>query len=73
MVKTDNDGDSVYRSFCDKDKLFKMLEQYVKQARLEAIVWMYADACVMADEGTDIRKVEVPTILDRAITELSNE
>ena len=36
MVKTDNDGDSVYRSFCDKDKLFKMLEQYVKQAEIKA-------------------------------------
>lgn len=35
-----------------------------------AIGWTYADACVHLDQGKDYRRVEVPTILDRARREL---
>ncbi len=32
---------------------------------LQVMGWMYAEACVLADEGTDIRKVEVPVIMSK--------
>ena len=33
----------------------------------KALGWMYAEACDMAEKGIDIRKVEVPEILERAV------
>ena len=32
---------------------------------MEALGWAYADACLMADKGIDIRQVEVPSIIER--------
>lgn len=46
------------------------LEEAVHSVRVEAIGWAYADACVHLDKGEDYRKVEVPTILDRALKDL---
>jgi hypothetical protein len=37
----------------------------VLQAQMEALGWMYAEACNMLDRGEDLRKVEVPEILAR--------
>lgn len=46
------------------------LEESVKSARVEALGWAYADACVHLDKGEDYRKIEVPTILERALVDL---
>ena len=32
--------------------------------------WCYADACTTMDAGKDYRKIEFPTIVDRAIKDL---
>ena len=37
---------------------------------IEAIGWTYAYCCILADKGKDIRKVEVPKILEQAEKDL---
>lgn len=34
-----------------------------KELALQAAGWMYSRACRLADEGIDIRKVEVPELI----------
>ena len=49
----------------------KKLEKYVEGKIVEALGWMYAEACVSLDKGEDIRKQLVPDLLERAKKELS--
>jgi hypothetical protein len=47
-----------------------------KELAIQALGWMYAEACILADAGTDIRKVEVPTLIariQRDIPELADD
>lgn len=37
----------------------------VIKIQMEALGWMYAEACNMLDRGEDLRKVPVPEIIDR--------
>lgn len=39
-------------------------------AALEAIGWMHAEACVSSDNGEDIRKIDIPDVIKRAIKDL---
>jgi len=50
---------------------YDALEKYIEGVRAEAIGWTYADACVSLDKGQDYRQIEVPSILDRAISDLA--
>ena len=34
-----------------------------KEVAMQVAGWMYAQACHLADEGIDIRKVEVPDLI----------
>jgi len=52
-------------------KAYDALEEYVEGVRIEAIGWATADACVALDEGQDYRKIEVPSILARALVDLA--
>jgi hypothetical protein len=36
-----------------------------KRIQMEALGWMYAQACNMLDRGEDLRKVTVPELLER--------
>jgi hypothetical protein len=42
-----------------------MKDMKIIQAQMEALGWMYAEACNMIDRGEDLRKVEVPELLER--------
>lgn len=37
----------------------------LQQREMQALGWMYAQACCYIDAGVDIRTVEVPELLDR--------
>ena len=60
----------------NKDKTYPVitaynrLEFYIKSVRMEAIGWMYAYACIAADQERDIRLIEVPDIIDSALNNL---
>lgn len=43
---------------------FEKLEAYIDHVRFETLGWMYAYACSSLDKGQDIRKDEVPQIMD---------
>lgn len=51
-------------------KAFDALEELINKAKVEAIGWMYAEACANADDGIDIRKIEVPSLIVRAKEDL---
>ena len=38
-----------------------------------ALGWMYAEACVLADKGFDIRKEDCSQYIDRAIKDLTRD
>jgi len=46
------------------------LKQKDNEARYEALGWMLAEACTSLDKGEDIRKANVPELLERAKKEL---
>jgi len=50
---------------------YDRFEKLVEEARYEAIGWMYTQACVYADEGVDIRKVNMNEIKKQADKDLS--
>jgi len=52
-------------------KAYNDLERYVEKVRVETIGWTHADACTHMDKNIDYRKVNVPSILDRALEDLS--
>ena len=52
-------------------KAYDALEKYIEGIRAEAIGWTHADACVSLDNGNDYRKIEVPSILERAMVDLA--
>lgn len=51
-------------------KAFDALESLINSAKIQAIGWMYAEACANADDGIDIRKIEVPSLIVRAQEDL---
>lgn len=40
---------------------------------LESLGWMYAEACLLADAGKDIRLIEVSGLIERAQIELKEQ
>ena len=40
---------------------------------IQALGWMHAEACILMDRGEDIRQMEVPLMMDRAILDLGIE
>ena len=48
-------------------------EKENKRVMMETLGWAYADACVMADNGIDIRQILVPTIIERCENDFANE
>ena len=50
---------------CESLDRLEAAEAKLNTVRMETLGWAYADACVMADKGIDIRQVEVPTIIER--------
>lgn len=44
----------------------EIIKEALLQMRHEALGWMHAEACVLLDNGLDIRKEEVPSLIDRA-------
>lgn len=65
----DNEGDcGIYPT----GKAYDELEKYIEGVRAETIGWMYAEACVSMDKGKDIRKENVPEILNRALIDLAS-
>ena len=47
-------------------KAFDEIENYIQSVRVEAIGWAIADACVAIDRRKDYRKIEIPSIIERA-------
>ena len=41
------------------------VEMRIIKAKMEVLGWMYAFACNALDRGEDIRKIEVPELLER--------
>lgn len=54
-------------------ELYLELERYIEQQRIEALVWMLAECCVLLDKGDDPRKMEIPDMLERAKFDLGNQ
>jgi len=46
------------------------IAQQIKEARIEAVGWTWAEACTDTDNGYDIRKRLVPTLIDGAQRDL---
>jgi hypothetical protein len=51
-------------------KCYDELENYIDTIRHETMGWIYAYACNLLDEGKDIREIEVPEIIEKALEEL---
>ena len=51
-------------------KAYNDLIEYVHQERFQVLGWMHAEACTSLDRGIDIRKTNVPMMLDRAKSDL---
>ncbi len=49
------------------------LEMYVTQERMQALGWMYAEACNALDRGEDVRLMDVSEILGRMHTDFKEE
>jgi len=60
--RTDKEAITAWNTRTD-DKRIKELTEQLDKVQHESIGWMYAYACILMDEGKDIRKIEVPTIL----------
>jgi len=43
----------------------------VRSGIAAAVGWMYQEACHLADEGKDIRQMEAPAFLERALRDLT--
>jgi hypothetical protein len=53
-------------------KAYDELEKYIEGIRIEALGWAYADAYTVLDNGQDYRKVEIPSIIERATKDLGS-
>ena len=51
-------------------KCYEELENYIDSVRHETIGWIYAYACNLLDDDKDIREIEVPEIIEKALEEL---
>lgn len=52
-------------------KAFNQLERLLEKARIEAVGWAWAEACLQLDKGDDPRKYEQSQLVDRAKNELN--
>lgn len=77
MGKQDNDLHKVKR-VCEASGLIASphfhanLAQLIKTARIEAVGWTWAEACVDVNNGLDIRKRNIPSVLECAETDLGD-
>lgn len=51
----------------------KDLVELLEEVRTEAIGWTWAEACSQHDRGLDVRRFEVPLLLDKAKADLNPE
>lgn len=51
-------------------EVLNQLERYIEDERMQAVGWSYAEACVIADSGEDIRKTLLPAFAKRAVEDL---
>lgn len=59
---------SVDEFSCAKD-----LVELLGEVRAEAIGWTWTEACSQSDRGMDVRRFEVPLLLDKAKADLNPE
>lgn len=59
---------SIEEFSCAKD-----LVELLESVRVEAIGWTWAEACSQSDRGMDVRRFEVPLLLDKAKADLNPE
>ncbi len=52
---------------------FKDLAELLGEVRTETIGWTWAEACSQSDRGMDVRRFEVPLLLDKAKADLNPE
>lgn len=52
---------------------YAKFEFLLTRVRLEALGYSYAQACVLADRGTDIRLVSVPILISGALKNLTSD
>ncbi len=62
----DNQVNDIYPT----TKCYDELENYIDSVRHETMGWIYAQACNLLDENKDIREIEVPEIIKKALEEL---
>lgn len=60
----DNPGTDLIKSAYEK------LEDLIREARVEAIGWAYADCCVTLDKGKDPRQTDMSDVLERSYKDL---
>jgi hypothetical protein len=53
-------------------KAYDTFENLFNEIRIEALGWMYAQACTMLDNGEDMRAMEVSNLLKEALKDLSD-
>lgn len=75
----ENDAEALAHALRQANRLEQKVRELEKEldkerdAKYEAIGWMHADACVFADKGIDIRKVEFSSIYARCLLDMKLE
>jgi hypothetical protein len=59
--------------WCENRRAAAAIVRNAARIQLEIIGWLYAYACLCMDNGTDIRNVEVQTILDDCMRAIGGE
>lgn len=52
-------------------KCYDELEKYIEKRVFETVGWTYDHACRLADDGVDIRTIEVPKFLEKYIKDFN--
>ena len=61
------DGHGIYRT----TRAYNKLEDLLKAARMQALGWTWTEACIRTDEGQDIRRDEIPSLIERIERDLN--
>lgn len=71
-----HDQDAIRKLILESDgkveTIVKKIDAYVEKIRIEAFGWTLAEACVLADNGTDIRTLVVDKMADRMNVDFAN-